>query len=584
MGAGLKVSTEKGTCLPPRSATAPIRRFGLAAGAQYYIGRCTLLHKVSRINTDLDLRDYSRGVKRLAKDFRRVLHLSLEASNIETTKLFDDRFRADIQAVLRELSYGYESVNAIGLHRSVSKPQHLEQAFFLFHEALNLVLVAVRTARGGSVVASDGVLRQALELACVAYQIASDSSVKILSQFLSGKLHAPSAIGPAKKIYAPIGKLYGVLSSSSVHASTEHIRNSLASDVRRGAEGRINIGASFAPSQAWRFKLGLIRIERVAVAIAALIEAAFADYVEERRFWKKTTSGLEWSSEPYIEKRLREADIEQKAIEQPHPMVYPWAESTDREEVRRLLGTTEGDELANVERLNALTRKYPESFVIRYLVGAALFDRGDLARAAAEFELAWNLRRDAYDVWSRLEVIYRSNSDPQVLEDFYRRSLKRDSNDYVTVHNLGMLLAGTSRLEEALECFQRAHELQPERYMAVYNAANTLLRLGRLHDAIDCYHHAAERDPSIPDPWHSAGVAHVRAGELRQAYKSFRRAVQLDPGYFASWANLASVCRELGMRLRALCCARRAQRLAPGDGRMAALVSDLEAESPLARS
>ncbi|MGO8732982.1 MAG: tetratricopeptide repeat protein [Terriglobia bacterium] len=536
------------------------------------------------MNADFDLRDYARGVKRLAKDFRRALRLAVETSNIETTKLFDDRFRADIQAVLRELSYGYESVNAIGLHRSVSKPQHLEQAFFLFHEALNLVLVAVRTVRGGSVVASDGVLRQALELACVAYQIASDSSAKILSQFLAGELHAPRAIAPAKKVYAPIGKLYGVLSSSSVHASTEHIRNSIASDVGRGAEGRINVGASFAPSQASRFKLGLIRIERVAVAVAALIEAAFADYVEQPRFWKKTTSGLEWSSDPYIEKRLRGADIEQKAIEEPFQMVYPWAESTDKEEVRRLLGTTEGNELANVERLNALTQNYPGSFVIRYLLGAALYYRGDFRRAATEFEQAWNLRPDAYDVWCRLEAIYRSYSDPQVLEDFYRRSLKRDSNDYVTVHNLGMLLVRMSRLEEALECFQRAHELQPERYWAVYNAANTLLQLGRFHDAIDCYHHAAERDPNSPDPWHSGGVAHVRAGELREAYKSFRRAVQLDPGYFASWANLASVCRELGMRLRALCCARRAQRLAPGDGRMAALVSELEGESPPAKS
>jgi tetratricopeptide (TPR) repeat protein len=531
---------------------------------------------MSRMNTNVDLRDYARGVKRLAKDFRRVLQFAVETSNIETTKLFDARFRADIQAILRELSYGYESVNAIGLHRSVSKPSHLEQSFFLFHEALNLVLVSVRTVRGGSVVASDGVLRQALELACVAYQIASDSSAKMLRQFLSGRLHAPGTIARAKKVYAPIGRLYGVLSNSSVHASTEHIRNSIASDVDRGAEGRINVGASFAPSQARRFKLGLIRIERVAVAISALIEAAFADYVEEPRCWRKTPAGLEWSSDPYIEKRLRQADIEQESIERPYLMVYSWAEPTDREEVKRLLGTTQGKELANVEGLSALSQKYPESFVVHYLLGAALSGRRDFERAASEFERAWSLRREGYDVWSRLEAIYANSSAPGVLEDFYRRSLKCNPNGYVVVHNLGMLLARMNRLEEALDCFRRAHELEPERYMAVYNAANTLLRLGCYHDAIECYHHAAERDPHNPDPWHSGGVAHLQGGELRDAYKSFRRAVQLDPGYFASWVNLAIVCREMGMRRRALCCARRAQRLAPGDDRMATLAPELK--------
>ena len=171
--------------------------------------------------------------------------------------------------------------------------------------------------------------------------------------------------------------------------------------------------------------------------------------------------------------------------------------------------------------------------------------------------------------WSRLETIYKGFADPLVLEKFYQRSLERNANDYVALHNLGKLYESMNRLEEAFDCFQRAHELKPERYHAVYNAANTLLRLGRYDNAIDCYRHAAQLDSDNPDPWHSAGVAYVQAEDLWGAYRSFRRAVQLDPGYVASWANLAGVCRELGMHRRALGCARRAQRLAPGDDRNA---------------
>jgi tetratricopeptide (TPR) repeat protein len=531
------------------------------------------------VNTDPDFRDYERGVKRLAKDFRRVLHLALDTTNIEATKLFDEQFRADLHAIVRELSYGYESANSIGLHRSLKKPPYAEQAFFLFHEALNLVFVALRTVRGGSVVAGDGILRQALELACVAYQIASDKSAKKLGEFLAGRLHAPGAISVAKNIYAPIGRLYGILSSSAVHASTEHIRNSISMNPELDTSGRINIGASFAPSQGYRFQLGLIRIERVAVAILALIESGLADYVEEPHVWRKTPLGLEWSNEPYIEKRLKQADIEQKAIEQPYLTVYPWVDASDREEVRQLLGTVEGMAIADVERLKGLSQKHPKSFVAHYLLGAALYDAGDFRGAASEFEQAWSLRHDGYDVWSRLEAIYKGVPDPRVLEEFYQRSLERNADDYVAIHNLGKLYESMNRLEKAFECFQRAHKLKPERYHAVYNAANTLLRLGRYDNAIDCYRHAAKLDADNPDPWHSAGVAFVRSDDLRSAYKSFRHAVQLDPGYVASWANLAGVCRELGMHRRALGCARRAQRLAPGDDRMATLVRDCQAPS-----
>lgn len=520
---------------------------------------------------DFDARDYDRGVKRLAKDFRRTLRLALDTANIEATKLFDEQFRSDVQSIMQVLSYGYESANGIGLLRSSAKPPHSEQAFFLFHEALNLVLVALRTIRGGSVVAGDGILRQSLELACVAYQIAADDSGETLKQFLDGRLHAPRSITTAKRVYAPIGRLYGDLSNSAVHASTEHSQNSVVAAPLMGKSGRINVGASFTRSRAWRFKLGLIRIERVAVAVVALTEAGLADFVEKPHFWERTHSELRWSPDAHVAARLQRADAEQKAIKQPYLTLYPWVEPSDSDETRRLLGTTSGREIGDIERLRAVCSENPGSFVAQYLLGAALYAGRDLQGAAAQFERAWKLRRRGYDVWSRLEEIYGA-SDLDLLENFYLRSLEVDSEDYVAVHNLGMLYARTDRLEKAFDCFQRAHKLRPERYQAVYNGANALLRLRRYTEAVACYKHAAERDPSNPDPWHSAGVAHVRAGDLGSAYRCFRKAVQLDPGYVASWANLAVICRELGMSGRAHACAKRAQMLAPGDRRIATLV------------
>ena len=132
----------------------------------------------------------------------------------------------------------------------------------MFHEALNLAFVALRTIRGGSVLASDGVLRQALELVSVAYQMVSDSSGETLRRFLRDELRGPKAISVAKGIYKPIGRLYGTLSNSAVHASLEHIHHSISGSEPGGETGRIRIGASFDPADPNKFKLGVIRIER----------------------------------------------------------------------------------------------------------------------------------------------------------------------------------------------------------------------------------------------------------------------------------------------------------------------------------
>ena len=518
-----------------------------------------------------DARDYGRGAKRRAKEFRRVLRKTVDVNAVETTEHFDDAFRTDVNAVIGHLARGYEAINAVGLHRSSEKPPYVEQAFFLFHEALNLTFVALRTIRGGSVVASDGVLRQALELVCVAYHIVSDSSGETLGRFLRQELSGPKSITVAKKVYQPIGRLYGSLSNVAVHASVEHIHHSISRPPMSGEVGRIRVGASFDPENHGRFKLGIIRIERTVVAVLAVIEAGLIDYVERLRLWRKTESGLEWISDPMIERRLALGEREQKAIEEPYTVVYPWAAAEDRAEVQSFFGTTEGPALQDITRLRELARSNPGSFIVRYLYGVALQDSGDVVSAASEFEKAWALRHDAYDVWSRLEGIY-ANSDDSRLESFYRRSMERDPENYVAVHNLGMLYSRLGPDEDALERFRQAHGLKPERFMAVFNGANALLRLGRYQQAIDSYRHAAEREPDNPAPWHSAGVAHVRMGNLPGAYRAFRRAVVLDPGYVASWANLAGVCRELGLRRRAVACATRAQQLAPGDDRMSTLL------------
>ena len=265
----------------------------------------------------------------------------------------------------------------------------------MFHEALNLTFVALRTIRGGSVVASDGVLRQALEPACVAYQIVSDGSGGTLRRFLEQKLSGPKSISVAKKVYETVGRLYGSLSNAAVHASVEHVHHSISRSPTSGALGRIRVGASFDPGNAGRFKLGIIRIERTAVSVVALIEAGLVDYVEQPRLWRRSESGVEWTGDPSIERRLALAEREQKAIEEPYTMVYPWAAEEDRAGIQRLLGGTEARALEDLTRLREVAGENPGSVIVRYLYGVVLQGAGDVVSAASELEEAWLLREGA---------------------------------------------------------------------------------------------------------------------------------------------------------------------------------------------
>ena len=94
------------------------------------------------MNAETDLRDFERGTKRTAKDFRRLLRKALEEPDRGLTKGFDEAFRSELSSILSHLAFAYEAVNAIGFTRS-EKPSEKEQAFFLLHESLNLAMVAL---------------------------------------------------------------------------------------------------------------------------------------------------------------------------------------------------------------------------------------------------------------------------------------------------------------------------------------------------------------------------------------------------------------------------------------------------------
>ena len=97
------------------------------------------------MNTGLDARDFERGVSEWRRPSGGYSRKTIDIKQIEATEHFDGAFRTDVNAVIGHLSRGYEAVNAIGLHRSSEKPPYVQQAFFLFHEALNLTFVALRT-------------------------------------------------------------------------------------------------------------------------------------------------------------------------------------------------------------------------------------------------------------------------------------------------------------------------------------------------------------------------------------------------------------------------------------------------------
>jgi tetratricopeptide (TPR) repeat protein len=145
--------------------------------------------------------------------------------------------------------------------------------------------------------------------------------------------------------------------------------------------------------------------------------------------------------------------------------------------------------------------------------------------------------------------------------------------------NQGLEWINEEQYEEALKCFDRAVELEPENEEMWHNRGKSLAHLERYAEAATCFAHVIELNSLHEDAWfhqgymlgllgqHEAAIAcydatlilnpqHAEALNCRgrslhnikryeEAIETFDRALEVNPEYFQVWHNRASSLNEL---------------------------------------
>lgn len=95
-------------------------------------------------------------------------------------------------------------------------------------------------------------------------------------------------------------------------------------------------------------------------------------------------------------------------------------------------------------------------------------------------------------------------------------------------YNQGEMLANLGRYEEALVCFDKAVEVQPDDYAAWVFRGVVIIHLNRPEDALKSCNKALEIQNSDVQAWIFRGVALHRLGRYAEAYDSYNKALGIE--------------------------------------------------------
>lgn len=148
-------------------------------------------------------------------------------------------------------------------------------------------------------------------------------------------------------------------------------------------------------------------------------------------------------------------------------------------------------------------------------------------------------------------------------EGLYEYMLRLAPGAAVPHYNLGVILADSGRLSEAVTHYEAALRLRPEMPDADNNLGNALAKLGRRAEAIVHLERALRLKPDDAKAYNNIGNVLSDQGKLDEAIESYGRALEFDPKFAAAHSNLAIALSVRGRPDRAVEHYKRALALAP---------------------
>jgi tetratricopeptide (TPR) repeat protein len=133
---------------------------------------------------------------------------------------------------------------------------------------------------------------------------------------------------------------------------------------------------------------------------------------------------------------------------------------------------------------------------------------------------------------------------------------------------LGSILAGQQKYDEAATAFERAFQLDPENVWALQNFAESLVKLNRRDEAIREYRRALSIKPRFGIAWLGLGQALEAEGKKAEAEDCYRKALSNRIHRATELATLARFCQSRGWSEAAATNYADALKLSPSDAKL----------------
>lgn len=147
--------------------------------------------------------------------------------------------------------------------------------------------------------------------------------------------------------------------------------------------------------------------------------------------------------------------------------------------------------------------------------------------------------------------------------DCYNKALEMNPNYAKAWCNKGIPLKKLGKYEEAMKCYNKALVIDPQYIPALHNKGLLLAEMGKHQESIDCFNRALEINPEVAGLWNGKGLALGKIGKNQESIECYINALAIYPRYAEAWHNKGIVLSRGGDQQSAVECYDKALEIDP---------------------
>jgi protein O-mannosyl-transferase len=137
-------------------------------------------------------------------------------------------------------------------------------------------------------------------------------------------------------------------------------------------------------------------------------------------------------------------------------------------------------------------------------------------------------------------------------ETLWTHALEHTSGNSVAHYNLGKTLFDAGRVEETIDQYRKALQINPNYFEAHSNLGIALMQTGRAEEGREQFLQALQIKPDLPISHYNLGNAYAATGQRQRAIEHYERALALKPDYIEAHNNLGVTLIKVDRPLEAI--------------------------------